>query len=229
MKDRLRRLKPRHEIVAEGKTPGHIVFLLSGWACRCKNLKDGRRQTMAYLLDGDLSDMSLLGRIDHSIETVTAATVAEVPRDAMLELKERSPGLTAALRRLELVGEAIALEWIVSLGQRTAQERLAHLFCEIFTRCRSVGLARDNGCPMPLTQTELASAVGLSIVHVNRTLQELRSSDLIVLDGKRLSIPDVARLQNFALFSPDYLYIGAERRPGRHLAADASADVQPAL
>lgn len=214
---RVRKFAPRRNVIHEGDPPVHAYFVMSGWACRYKILEDGRRQTMAYFLDGDLCDLSLFRQIDHSIETITTARIAEVPREAMTMLAQRHPRIASAFHWSALVGEAISREWIVSLGQRTAPERLAHLFCEIFIRCRCVGLVRERSCPMPLTQTELAGAVGLSTVHVNRTLQDLRSSELIILADKRLTVPDFERLQEFAFFNPAYLHI---ERDGRHLDAN---------
>lgn len=116
-----------------------------------------------------------------------------------------------------LVSVAIQREWTVNLGQRTAIERLGHLFCELFVRLRGIGLTDGDSCPLPLTQVELADAMGLSNVHINRTLQELRRAGLVVFKGKRLTIPDLAALQKVSLFNPNYLHLDHE---GRHLDAN---------
>ena len=105
----------------------------------------------------------------------------------------------------------------MSLGQRTASERMAHLFCEIFLRLRLAGLTREDSCDFPLTQADLADAMGLSKVHVNRTLQELRSAELIILKGKILIVPNLEQLMNVGLFSANYLHIDHE---GRQLDAN---------
>jgi hypothetical protein len=114
-------------------------------------------------------------------------------------------------------GENLPREWTMSLGQRTAFERMAHLLCEIFFRLRLAGLTRQAACDFPLTQADLADATGLSKVHVNRTLQELRSANLIVLKGKTLVVPDLERLMQAGLFNANYLHIDRE---GRQLDAN---------
>jgi len=115
------------------------------------------------------------------------------------------------------VNAAIQREWTMSLGQRTAAERMSHLLCEIFLRLRLAGLTREDSCDFPLTQSDLADATGLSKVHVNRTLQELRSAELIVLKGKSLTIPNLERLMNEGLFNANYLHMNRE---GRQLDAN---------
>jgi CRP-like cAMP-binding protein len=106
-----------------------------------------------------------------------------------------------------LVDEAVAREWIVNIGQRTALERTAHLFCELFHRLQAVELTRDTRCELPMTQTELGEAMGLSAVHVNRTLQELRREGLITLEDRELKILDLPRLEAVAMFDPAYLHL----------------------
>jgi len=105
------------------------------------------------------------------------------------------------------VEEAIAREWIVNVGQRNALERIAHLFCELLYRFRAVGLNQGNSCTLPLTQVELAETLGLSPVHVNRTLQELRRQKLITLEGGTLTIQDLEALKDVSFFNPDYLHL----------------------
>lgn len=107
-------------------------------------------------------------------------------------------------------------EWTVSIGQRSALERLGHLFCELFLRLRAVGLTDGDGdgCDLPLTQNDLGEATGLTPVHVNRTLQDMRKAGLVVLEHRRLTVPDLAALQESALFSPNYLHLGI-REPER--------------
>ena len=106
-----------------------------------------------------------------------------------------------------LVEEAILREWIVNVGQRNALERMAHLFCELLYRFRAVGLNEGNSCTLPLTQVELAETLGLSSVHVNRTLQELRRQKLITLEGGTLTIQDLDTLKEVSFFNPDYLHL----------------------
>jgi CRP-like cAMP-binding protein len=220
-RQRTRRIRSRDDIVHEGDLPQGVNLILDGWACRYKTLEDGRRQIIAYLLPGDLCDhnVSVLGEMDHSIGTVTAVTLAEIPTETMRQLTAGHARLSQALCWEALVAAAIQREWTVNIGQRTAFERLGHLLCELYVRLRAVGLIQGNTCELPLTQAEIADTIGLSVVHVNRTLQELRSVGLISLRGRELTIHRLEALQRAVQFNPNYLHLGRE---GRHLDANES-------
>ena len=211
---KVRRVGPREDIISEGDVPDHVNLILSGWACRYKQLEDGRRQILGFFLPGDFCDLRIfiLKHMDHSIATITPVMLAEIPRDTILELTDNGSRLARAMWWSALVAEAVEREWIVNLGQRTASERMGHLLCELFLRLRAVGLSNGDSCELPLTQSELAETTGLSTVHVNRTLQELRAQGLIILQGKTLSIPDLTRLQRTSLFSANYLHLEREGR-----------------
>jgi CRP-like cAMP-binding protein len=172
-------------------------------------LEDGRRQIVAYFVPGDVCDLRvfILKRMDHSIGAVAASRVAIIAPDDILEMTNRFPNLTRALWWSTLVEEAITREWVVNVGQRNARERIGHLFCELLFRFRAVGLSQGNSCAMPLTQVELAETLGLSSVHVNRTLQELRRQKLITLEGGTLTIEKLDKLMEVTLFNPDYLHL----------------------
>ena len=172
-------------------------------------LPDGRRQLLAYFLPGDLCDLKIfiLKKMDHSIAAITPVRIAEIPRDTMVELVDNGSRLARAFWWSAMVSEAIEREWIVNLGQRTAFGRVGHLFCELFMRMNAVGLAHGDSCEMPLTQGELGDTTGLSTVHMNRTLQELRAQDLIILKSRRLTIPNLDRLKQACLFSSTYLHL----------------------
>jgi CRP-like cAMP-binding protein len=117
------------------------------------------------------------------------------------------PNIARALWAAALVDEATLREWLVNLGGRPADERVAHLLCELLLRLRAVGLANGNSYELPLTQAELADTMGLSHVHMNRVIQRLRGEKLITLKGKNLVILDVERLKAFSGFNPNYLHI----------------------
>ena len=140
--ERVRSLGPREDIIHEGDKSRQVNVILEGYACRYKVLEDGRRSIAAFLMPGDVCDlrMFILKQMDHSIATITSAKVAEVPRDAFLDLTASFPRLSRALWWNSLVEEAIQREWTVNLGQRDAIERMAHLLCELFIRLRGVGL-----------------------------------------------------------------------------------------
>ena len=210
------------DIIEEGNDPSHVNLILEGWACRYKQLDDGRRQIISFFVPGDLCDthIYILREMDHSIAALTPVKVAEISRASLDRLMDEHSRVTKALWWDSLVGVAIQREWTVNLGQRTAIERLGHLFCELFLRLRGVGLTEGDSCALPLTQMELADALGLSNVHINRTLQELRRAGLIVLKGGCLTIPDLAALQKASLFNPNYLHLDRE---GRNLDANEPA------
>jgi CRP-like cAMP-binding protein len=217
--ERVREFGPRVDIAREGDKPKDVHLVLSGWACRYKQLEDGRRQVVSFFLPGDICDLNvfILKEMDHSIGTITSVTIADLSREFFEEIGAGYARIATAFWWESLVNSAIQREWTMSLGQRTASERMAHLLCEIFFRLRLAGLTRQDACDFPLTQADLADATGLSKVHVNRTLQELRSANLIVLKGKTLVVPDLERLMHAGLFNANYLHIGRE---GRQLDAN---------
>ncbi|MBE7184974.1 MAG: Crp/Fnr family transcriptional regulator [Methylobacterium mesophilicum] len=217
--ERVRRFEQREDIVHENARPEAMVLVLSGWAARYKTLEDGRRQIITLLLPGDLCDLNVfvLRRMDHTISTLTSATVAEISRTGYEALMLSSPRLREAMWWGNLVTTAIQREWAMNLGQRDAAERMAHLFCELFYRLKAVDLTVGNVCALPLTQAELGEATGLSSVHVNRTLRGLKAAKLIMLRGKILTIPDIEALERAALFNRNYLHLDRE---GAHLDAN---------
>ncbi len=204
----VREVGAREDVIAQGDRTGGVKLLLDGFACRYKTLEDGRRQIVAYFVPGDLCDLRvfILKRMDHSIGAIAPSRVATIAPDNVLKMMHDYPTLTRALWWSTLVEEAIAREWIVNVGQRNALERMAHLFCELLYRFRAVGLNQGLSCTLPLTQVELAETLGLSAVHVNRTLQELRRKKLITLDGGTLTIQDLKALEELSFFDADYLH-----------------------
>ena len=215
----LRDIGARRDLLQEGDPPRVVNLILDGWACRYKTLPDGRRQIVGLFLPGDLCDMNvyLLKQMDHNIGAITALRVAEITREDFERLLARHPRLAEALFWNELVTVAIQREWTLNLGQRSAYERIAHLLCETFLRLRTVGLTSDSMCPFPLTQLDIADASGLTAVHVNRTLQELRRDRLIELQSRILTIPDLEALKSAALYNDNYLHLNPE---GAHLDAN---------
>jgi CRP-like cAMP-binding protein len=205
----VRAIAAREDIVVQGEQNPSVKVLLEGFACRYKMLEDGRRQILSLFVPGDMCDLRvfILKRMDHCVSTLTPARFAILSPESILRLTHRYSTLTRALWWTTLVEEAIAREWIVNVGQRTALERTAHLFCELYFRLRAVDLTRGLTFPVPLTQIELSEALGLSSVHVNRTLQELRRQNLIKLDAGILTILDLEALTEVAFFNPDYLHL----------------------
>jgi CRP-like cAMP-binding protein len=205
----VRRMGARKDIISEGENPRVVNVLLDGWAVRYKQLADGRRQILAFLIPGDLCDANvfILKQMDHSLGSLTPITYAEISQADFEEIMERSPRVTKALWWSELVNIAVQREWTTNIGQRTAYERIAHLYCEVYVRWRVAGLVRDGGFQFPLTQTDIADATGMTAVHVNRTLQQLRRDGLLEFRNRWVSLPDAARLMEVALFNPNYLHL----------------------
>lgn len=203
----------RRSIIREGDRPDHVHLIVEGWAARYKLLPDGARQITAFLLPGDFCDIhvTVLAEMDHSIATLTRARVAAVPRAAIRELVAR-PNLALAFWWATLVDEAVLRAWIVNVGRRGAYEAIGHLMCELYVRMRNVGLTTDHRFFLPLTQEEIADALGLTPVHVNRVLQRMRGEALITLKGGLLVILDYARLEAAAGFNPNYLHVDREWR-----------------
>jgi CRP-like cAMP-binding protein len=202
-------VEAHRDLISEGDAPDLVHVIVAGFACRYKTLPDGGRQIMAWLVPGDFCDLhvSLLGEMDHSIATLSASTITYLPRNGLEALTERHPNLTHALWWATLVDEAILREWLVNMGRRPAHQQIAHMFCEVRCRLDAVGLAPGGIMDFPLSQSDLADSAGLSSVHVNRVLQQLRDEGLIVWRGRVLQVPDQARLEAFAGFDPNYLHL----------------------
>jgi CRP-like cAMP-binding protein len=199
------------DIVRHGETPTHCCVILKGWICRNKMLASGKRQITALHFAGVAPDLQSLfvPSMDHTITALTFVRAAFIPHDKLKEVIGRFPELAAALWQDTVVDAAISREWEVNLGARPAAERIAHVFCEMGIRLERFGLADCNGSSLsfewPLTQAQLAEVTGLSVVHVNRSLQTLRVTGLIELPRGRVTIHNLSKLQAFSGFNPDYL------------------------
>jgi CRP-like cAMP-binding protein len=188
------------------------TLLIDGLMCRYKDLRDGQRQITELHVSGDFADLHsfTLKRLDHNLMTLTPCRVGIVPHDRLQAITEAHPHLTRLYWFMTNLDAAIHREWELSLGRRSALARIAHLFCELNVRLGVVGLAESGGYDLPLTQTDIAECLGLTPVHVNRTLKELRVRGLVEFRGKRVVIQDLPALERAAEFDPAYLYL--ERR-----------------
>lgn len=206
-----REIGARRNLIREGDRPDHVLLMIEGWAARYKLLPDGARQITAFLIPGDFCDLhvTILGEMDHGITTLTRSKVAFVPRTKIDALTE-CPSLIKAFWWATLVDSAVLRAWIVNVGRRDAAEAIGHLFCEIYVRMKNVGLVTGRRFDLPLTQEEIADALGLTPVHVNRVLQRMRSEELISLHHGTLTLLDYGRLEQVSGFNANYLHI--ERR-----------------
>ena len=196
------------DLIKEGDKPGPVFLVLDGWACRYKVLPDGGRQIMAFLMPGDFCDLhiGMLDEMDHSIGTLTPCQIVAIPRQRIETLIVATPNLTQAFWRTQLIDEGVLRAWIVSMGRRDSLERVAHLMLELYIRMRNIGQATGDTCRMPLTQTVLADALGLTPVHVNRVLRTLRERNAMTLGGGTLEILDVTQLVRIAGFDENYMH-----------------------
>jgi len=212
-------VRQRRDLIREGDRPRGVNLIVEGWAFRYKTLEDGRRQIIAFYLPGDLCDLHgyILREMDHSVGALTPVRYVEVPRERVEGLATMGPRIGQALWWDTLTTAAIQREWTVNLGQRDAIERLSHLFCELFFRLRAIGMVDGQRCEIPLTQTDLAEATGMTPVHVNRMVQELRARGLIRWKGREFEALDLDGLCDTAMFNPTYLHLDHE---GRRLDAN---------
>lgn len=204
------RFRAHVDIVAEGDVPRSAFLMAEGMACRYRVLADGRRQILGFIMPGDICDLHgfLLEAMDHSIGTIVPSRIAAIPRDRVIAVMAHHPRIAAALWWSALQDEAMQRERIVALGRRDARGRVAYLLCELFWRQTANGTSEDHAVGLPLTQLEIADALGLTPVHVNRVLQEFRRRGLITLEHRRLALLDIKRLQGIAELNPGYLHLG---------------------
>lgn len=198
-----------HDIALEEAQPQGFYVVVEGFACRYKLAQSGQRNIIAYLLPGDFCDLDLLPRMDHSIGALSKCTVARLLPSTVQDLRQR-PTVARALRLATLAEVANTREWLVNVGGRRAIVRVAHLLCELFARLHAVGLTEKGSFGLPLTQSDLADTLGISTVHMNRSLQGLRDAKLLSMRHGRVTIDDLPRLEEFAQFKPHYLYLDAK-------------------
>lgn len=201
-------VEAERDLVREGAPTGQLRLVLDGIAFRYKTVPAGRRQIMAFLLPGDMCDLQIpiLGVMDHGIRSLTRCRIASISQAKVDQWTERAR-VIRALWWATLVDEAVMREWIVNLGARPADQRVAHLLVELLHRLRSVGLATDKGYALPLSQEKLGECTGLSAVHVNRVLTRLREAGLVTFQRHRVAVDDLDALTAMAGFDPSYLHL----------------------
>ena len=206
---RTQALQAKQDIVRDGDRPSQCCLILNGWACRYKLLGEGRRQILSFHIPGDVPDLQSLHlqTMDHSLGTLTKATLAFIPHDALRALTVRFPNVAAVLWRDTLIDAATFREWMTGMGRRDAYERIAHLFCELYLKQEAVGLATEHRCQIPLTQIELSDALGLTPVHFNRVLKEMREKRVVTMKGGTLVIEAWDELARACEFDPTYLHL----------------------
>lgn len=201
-------------IVPAGETRYDSNLLIDGFAGRYRDLADGQRQIMELHVPGDFMDLHsfLLKQLEHNVGAMTPVTIAIFPHEAIKRITESHAHLARLLWFSTLLDAAIHRETILTVGRRTAIAGVAHLLCELYVRLEVVGLAGDHSYRLPLTQSDLADATGLTSVHVNRMLKELRDDGVLTFRGAVVTIHDWPRLQRIAEFDPRYLHVDRQPR-----------------
>jgi CRP-like cAMP-binding protein len=211
---RVRVFEADEEIVREATRPTESCLVLEGFAARAHFFATGKRQLAAIHVAGDFVDLHslLLKFMDHAVIALSRCRVAFVPHANLRAITESHPHLGRMLWLSTTIDGAIQRSWATSLGRRSVQQHLAHLICEVYTRLEWVEAARDLRFDFPVSQAELGDMLGLSIVHVNRTVRDLRATGLVNWRGHGIEIPDFDRLADFAEFDPAYLNLISEPR-----------------
>ena len=199
-------------LVSEGQRPTQCAVMLSGFAYRQKQTSGGARQIVSLHIPGEALDLQhlFLDTADHSIQMLTRGEVALVSMRDLQALVEARPALHRAVTRRILVEASIFREWVLNVGRRDARSRMAHLLCEFAIRMRVAGVVGDHGFELPITQEQFADAVGLTTVHVNRTLRSLDRDGFVKRDKRAISIPSWKRLAEIADFNERYLHLETE-------------------
>lgn len=211
----LRTLEPGQYVVREGDRPTQCCVVVSGFAIRHKVGNDGARQIVNIHMAGDLADLqnSLLDTADHNVQALSRMVGAFIPREAIVDLAFAHSTVGKALWVETLIEGSIAREWIMNVGRRMAGPRIAHILCEFAFRLDAIGMGRTCNYELPMTQEQLADAVGLTPVHVNRTLKSLTAAGLITMSRRCVGIRDLAELAAFGDFRSTYLHLPREALP----------------
>lgn len=204
-----REVPAKTNFIRAGQRLSSSTLLLEGMMCRHKDLREGERQITDLHLAGDFVDLHgfTLKRLDHHLMTLTPCKVAIVPHERLKALSEHHPHLSRLYWFCTNMDAASHREWELSLGRRMAIARVSHLLCELRIRFELVGMTNGPAFALPLTQVELAECVGLTPVHVNRIVRQLRERGLTDVRRGHVKILDLPGLETLAEFDPNYLYL----------------------
>ena len=194
-------------ILREGDRPTHASAIVTGFACTHKVVRDGSRQILEIRMRGDGIgvDSGIVGVSHYAIQALTRVQVAQIPLPALSALVSANPTVALAIWTENLIDSSIQREWTANVGRRDARTRIAHLLCEIGIRQEEAGLCSRTDYEMPLTQEQLADATGLTAVHVNRVLGQLRADGVIGGKNRQIHVPDWERLAAVGDFRTSYM------------------------
>jgi CRP-like cAMP-binding protein len=204
----IKTLPSQSAIVIEGDRPAQCVLIVKGFACRCKTTDTGKRQILSIHIAGDIPDLQSLHLhvMDHDLKTLSPCTIAVIPHDALRALTRSRPLVAEALWRETLIDAAVFREWIVNVGRRPAAARLAHLISELRKRLEAIGIDTGEHFDLPMTQLDLADALGLTPVHVNRVMKVLRNDGLMEFRRNVVRLKDAEKLARVGGFDDLYLH-----------------------
>jgi CRP-like cAMP-binding protein len=204
----LRNVGAGYDIARDGTVIDQSCLLVDGYLFRHKSEMQGKRQIVSWHVPGDIPDLYSLHLLplDHNITSLGPAVVGFIPHKSLHEVLNRSPSLTGILWRETLVDASIFRELVVNLGKRDAMARIAHMLCELLVRLRVVGLAKDGTFTFPASQLDVADATGITPVHANRMIQQLRSQGLVEWEGSEIAVPNFDELKRIAEFDDRYLH-----------------------
>jgi CRP-like cAMP-binding protein len=209
-----REVGPNQDIIREGDRPTESTLVLEGYTSRQQVLTEGARQITAIHVPGDFVDLHsfLIKTMDHGVTTLTHCTIVGVPHAKLHEISENHPHLARLLWLLTLIDAAIHRRWLTAMGRQSALAHTAHLLCEMYMRQKEILSAKDASFRMPLSQAKLADALGLSAVHTNRIIRELKEGGFVDWQGDRVTVRDWEGLTQLAEFDPTYLSLRKEPR-----------------
>jgi CRP-like cAMP-binding protein len=198
-------------LVREGDCVDTCSVLTTGYACRSKTTREGRRQIVSFHMPGDILDVQhiLLERADHNVQVITNATYVVMKAADLRDLVHRRPNIADALWRDSLTDASVFREWVLNVGQRDARTRIAHMLCEFAVRNAAAGYGSPECFELPMTQETIGDATGLTPVHVNRMLAVLDAEGVIARNRQQIQIADWPRMKRIADFDPAYLHKAA--------------------
>lgn len=208
LRARVRNLRPNEDVVVQGAPPTACVVVIDGMVARYHLRADGGRQYLGFHIAGDMPDAQglLLRTMDHAVCATDSARVALIQNAEMLALFKLRRDLALVFWRETLIDAAMFRAWITNNSSRPPMPRMAHFFCEQYYRALAAGLAKDGRCRLPLTQSQIGEALGLSLVHVSRTLRALRKTQTMDFVRGTLAVLDWKALAEIGEFDPVYLH-----------------------
>ena len=210
-------VRARIDLVSPGQHVDYACLVGGGLAARFDQMRNGQRQLTAFYIQGDMCDLHsvVAPTAAWGITALTEATILQVPHAALCRVIDEFPNVALAFWRDGTADASIIAKWVGNLGRQDARARLAHLLCEFGMRMEQAGLGTRNSFELRITQEQMADALGLTPVHVNRTLQRLRAEGLVVYQAQRIEVNDWNALVDAAEFDPSYLLLGKQDDPGR--------------